>query len=418
MDGSCIVNGVSWFDDRGLPVNAHGGCVVEADKYYFFGEHKGDGANHFGGFSCYSSPDLTAWTFERMALPRQADGLLGPNRIGERPKVMRCPGTGEFVMFMHCDDDGYADPCVGYAMADEIAGEYRFRGPLLLDGEPVRKWDIGSYQAPDGTGYLLFHEGTILQLSPDYTSVVEVVCADVAPGGEAPVLFEQDGVYFFLFSGKTAWDSNDNHYFTAPALEGPWTPRGLFAPAGSLTHDSQATFVFRLPSGRPVHMGDRWSFPYQASAATYVWLPLTVQGTRLSIPRYWQAWDPVAETPVALEGDPLPMEFDATLPDESIEVPFRGTRVALVGHAAPDGGYARVEITDDDGAVLVSHVVGFYSLAPNDAVRFLSPELPPGEHRIRVKPLGVGPEFFQKSGRRLGSQDTRVRVDRIIVSSS
>lgn len=38
-------------------------------------------------------------------------------------------------------------------------------------------------------------------------------------------------------------------------------------------------------------MGDRWSYPHQASAATYVWMPMQVNGTKLSIPEYWQCWD-------------------------------------------------------------------------------------------------------------------------------
>lgn len=38
-------------------------------------------------------------------------------------------------------------------------------------------------------------------------------------------------------------------------------------------------------------MGDRWSYPHQASAATYVWMPLRVENTKISIPEYWQAWD-------------------------------------------------------------------------------------------------------------------------------
>ena len=38
-------------------------------------------------------------------------------------------------------------------------------------------------------------------------------------------------------------------------------------------------------------MGDRWSYPHQASAATYVWMPMQVDGTKLSIPEYWPSWD-------------------------------------------------------------------------------------------------------------------------------
>jgi len=61
--------------------------VEEGGRYYLFGEYKADEGNAFGGFACYSSLDLVNWTFERMALPVQPEGLLGPDRIGERPKV-------------------------------------------------------------------------------------------------------------------------------------------------------------------------------------------------------------------------------------------------------------------------------------------------------------------------------------------
>lgn len=54
-------------------------------------------ANAFPGFSCYSSDDLVNWKFERVVLPMQSNGILGPDRVGERVKVMKCPSTGEYV---------------------------------------------------------------------------------------------------------------------------------------------------------------------------------------------------------------------------------------------------------------------------------------------------------------------------------
>jgi hypothetical protein len=111
-----IVNGIPWFDDRGNIVNAHGACIVEeGGKYYLFGEWKSDETNAFPGFSCYSSDDLVNWKFENVVLRVQKDGILGPNRVGERVKVMKCPSTGEYVMYMHADDMGYKDPHIGYA---------------------------------------------------------------------------------------------------------------------------------------------------------------------------------------------------------------------------------------------------------------------------------------------------------------
>ena len=124
-----IINGVPWTDDHGKPVNAHGACIVEENgKYYLFGEWKSDTTNAFPGFACYSSTDLVNWKFERVALPLQKEGLLGPNRVGERPKVMRCPKTGEYIMLAHTDDMRYKDPQVGLAVAKEITGPYTFIG--------------------------------------------------------------------------------------------------------------------------------------------------------------------------------------------------------------------------------------------------------------------------------------------------
>jgi beta-xylosidase len=90
VSAQTIYNGIPWFDNNGNIVNAHAACIVEdGGWYYLFGEYKSDTVNVFTGFSCYSSDDLVNWQFERIVLPQQKDGLLGPNRVGERVKVMK-----------------------------------------------------------------------------------------------------------------------------------------------------------------------------------------------------------------------------------------------------------------------------------------------------------------------------------------
>lgn len=143
---SIIRNGIPWFDDRGNIVNAHGACIVkEGGRYYLFGEWKSNDSNAFSGFSCYSSENLVNWKFENVVLPMQKDGILGSNRVGERVKVMKCPSTGEFVMYMHADNMGYKDPHVGYATCKTIAGDYEFKGPLLYGGKPIRRWGLWGF---------------------------------------------------------------------------------------------------------------------------------------------------------------------------------------------------------------------------------------------------------------------------------
>lgn len=149
---------------------------------------------------------------------------------------------------------------------------------------------MGVFQDEDGKGYLLIHHGPIYRLSDDYLSV-DTMIANVSGMGESPAMFKKNGMYYLLTSNLTSWERNDNYYFTATNIAGPWKKQGAFCPEGTLTWNSQSTFVLMLPDGTPMYMGDRWSYPHQASAATYVWMPMKVDGEKLSIPSYWRSWN-------------------------------------------------------------------------------------------------------------------------------
>ena len=432
-----IHNGIPRFDDRGNIVNAHGACIVEeGGRYYLFGEWKSDESNAFPGFSCYSSNDLVNWKFEKVVLPMQKDGILGPNRVGERVKVMKCPSTGEFVMYMHADNMNYKDPHVGYATCKTIAGDYEFHGPLLCDGKPIRRWDRGTFQDTDGTGYLLIHHGIIYRLSNDYRSAETKIVDGLKNSGESPAMFKKGGLYYMLFSNLTSWEKNDNFYFTAPSMEGPWTRQGLFAPEGELTYNSQTTFVFPQVCEKdvvPMFMGDRWSYPHQASAATYVWMPLQVDGEKLSIPEYWEAWDQKTVQPAnslangqkishklikfsnRAEWKEQNHQFSSNKKNSQLVVPFKGSKVAIIGETNPSGGYARVRILNDKQKEVYNSLVDFYSKSSSKGTRFISPELKKGDYTLIVEVTGIIPEWFKKNGERFGSSDCYVMVNDMVV---
>lgn len=432
-----VNNGIPWFDDRGEIVNAHGACIVEENgRYYLFGEYKSDKSNAFPGFSCYSSDDLVNWKFERVVLPMQSSGILGPDRVGERVKVMKCPSTGEYVMYMHADDMNYKDPHIGYATCSTIAGEYKLHGPLLYEGKPIRRWDMGTYQDTDGTGYLLLHGGIVYRLSKDYRTAEEKVVSGVGGShGESPAMFKKDGTYFFLFSNLTSWEKNDNFYFTAPSVKGPWTRQGLFAPEGSLTYNSQTTFVFPLKCGEdtiPMFMGDRWSYPHQASAATYVWMPMQVDGTKLSIPEYWPSWDVDKLKPVnplrkgktvdlkkitfSKEADWKVEEgrISSNVKGSTLSIPFTGSCVAVMGETNCHSGYARMNILDKKGEKIYSSLVDFYSKANDHATRFKTPQLTEGEYTLVIEVTGISPTWTDKTKRIYGSDDCFVTITDIV----
>ncbi|MDL2309572.1 family 43 glycosylhydrolase [Parabacteroides sp. OttesenSCG-928-B22] len=433
---NAIHNGIPWFDDRGNIVNAHGACLVEDNgRYYLFGEYKSNGVNAFFGFSCYSSDDLVHWTFERVALGVQPDGLLGPQRIGERVKVMKCPTTGEYVMYMHCDDMKYTDPHIGYATSPTINGEYTFHGPLLHEGEPIRRWDMGTFQDTDGTGYLLIHHGIIYRLSDDYRSAAAIAAKDIKEAGESPTILKKGGIYYLLSSNLTSWERNDNKYHTATQMEGPWTLQGLFCPEGTLTHNSQCSFVLPVVRGNDtihMYMGDRWSFPNQSDAATQVWIPMQAEGHTLSIPEYWEAWDfqSLQQVDPLIGGKKIDKkkyifarkedwsmnekQVASNVKESYLEVSFKGRRFALVGESNSAGGYAKVYILDEKGATVHASLVDFYSKVSDQAVRFMSPQLPEGKYTARVEITGIIPEWFKKNGDRFGSSDCFVTISDVV----
>lgn len=437
---SVIWNGVPWFDQDGNVVNAHGACIVrEGDVYYLFGEYKTNDENRYNGFSCYSTYDFEDWKFEGMALAPDAGGLLGPGRIGERVKVVRSASTGKYVMLMHTDNLTYSDPCIGVAVCDTINGSYTFAGPLLYKGEKIRKWDMGTFVDDDGTAYLLTHEGNIYRLNAECTEAEELVAEEIAPGGESPAMCRHQGKYYIMFSDKTSWERNDNYYLTAETIAGPWTAKGLFCPRGSLTYNTQCSYIFDCQTGDrgvKMYLGDRWSYPRQASSATLVMLPLEFEDGNMRISRYMQAWH-IADMGEWQEPDIRPFEFRSDTKGRGDQMTFDvcgagtvsgfdlapasgrrahdsasvfGSRVCLLGTASDRGGYCRVEIKDKEGRIVNEAVIDFYSAVPMKGIRYVSPKLKRGEYTLCVTVLGESGEWFKKDGTRFGSKGCCVDI--------
>jgi hypothetical protein len=437
-----IYSGIPWFDDKGNIVSAHGACVVkDQDTYYFFGERHTDTSNAFSGFNCYSSIDLYNWKFERIALPVQPSGKLGPNRVGERPKVMKCPATGEYVMYVHVDTLGYIDQYVGYATAKKITGPYTFHGPILFNRKPIYKWDMGTFQDKDGSGYVLIHGGDIYKLSDDYKSISEQVNKDMTPGFESPAIFRKDSIYYFLGSNLTSWERNDNYYYTATSLKGPWTRRGLFCSPGTLTWNSQTTFVLPIEGSKEttyMFMGDRWAFPKQASAATYVWQPLTISGTSISIPTYVDAWQintSIGEAKSVTVGkktigntDKQFITYSGKWQQDSLSVMssdekdaffsvrFKGTQIGFYGVACPSGGYAHVVLQNKKGKTILSSTVDMYCKYATQTLKFLSPALKKGNYILIVTVMGEHGNWSDKRKNIYGSTGNFVSLNKIVIN--
>ena len=445
-----IYSGSPWYDDLGSSVNAHGGQILyDNGRYYWVGERRKDNDNSFGGFNLYSSTDLMNWRFERLILPVQPSGILGPNRIGERPKIMKSPSTGEYVLYMHTDNISYTDPNIGYATSATINGSYSFRGPLLYNGSAIKMWDMGVFQDTDGSAYLLVHGGNVYRLASDYRSATSKIVSNFARGVESPAVFKVGGTYFWLGSRSTSWERNDNVYYTASTLRGPWTSRGRFAPAGALTWNSQTTSVFpiRGSSGTTyMFMGDRWAFPLN-SRATYVWQPLTVSGTSISLPTYQESWKvnttagtwSVVNSPGTVVDDTVygagNNQFDysgtwmhtsgagyngteskSRAAGNAVSIRFTGTQIRLYGTSNKNQGYATVALLDSNNATVATATLDFYSktLTSNE-LKYVSPLLTTGTYTLRMTVSGSHGNWTDKAGNVYGSTDNYVAIDRAVI---
>jgi Glycosyl hydrolases family 43 len=284
-----ITPGTAWKDTQGHAIQAHGGGMIKVGStYYWFGEDKtGErkGASPFLNNTCYSSTDLAHWKFERNVLSRQSSGDLGPGRVIERPKVIFNQATQQYVMYMHVDDGPHTITKVGVATSPTVCGAYTYRGSFKPQGNI--SLDIGLFVDDDASAYLISDTRTkglrIYRLSADYLTVVGTVA--VLAQLESPALFKQNGRYYLLTSHRTGWNTNDNVYSTATSLSGPWSSWKLFAPSGSKTFNSQTTFVLPVTGSQAttyMFMGDRWR-PDSLGTSPYIWLPLTVKGTSVSM---------------------------------------------------------------------------------------------------------------------------------------
>lgn len=279
--------GELWPDTNGIPINAHGGGILEdRGTFFWFGEHKLEGTagnKALVGVHVYSSQDLYNWKDEGIALSVSDDPESDITRgcILERPKVIHNPATGKYVMWFHLElkQSGYASARTGVAVADRPTGPYTFirsfrpnagvwpqNAPeeqkqllsaeeldyvasLGMVGGPVPNYptdlvfrrdfpggqmarDMTLFVDEDGAAYHLHaseDNGTlhISQLSDDFLSP-RGRYSRFFPGRfhEAPSIMKHQGVYYLITSDCSGWAPNPARLSRADSIWGPWTELG------------------------------------------------------------------------------------------------------------------------------------------------------------------------------------------------
>lgn len=386
---SSIHSGVPWFDTDGQFINSHGAGILKVGSlYYMVGEKRdnngfpimGDLETHFIGLSLYSSQDLVNWKHLEDPLDPMENSEISSQSIVERPKLVFNKANNEYLIFMHTWDK-FGN--VGIATSSKVEGPYHYQGVLKFDnGNPVLGGDLGVFVDTDGTAYLLETNGAVYQLSKDYkTALSKPLARPLAIDSlESPVMFQCGGIYYYVASRMHWWHHGDNLYATANSVQGPWSPHGAICPNGTMTWNSQATFVqpvIGCQTNSAIYMGDRWSDGNWTSGVN-VWQPLMINGTELSLPSYhpeWKvdltagAWKEVPDL-----GKPGVLQSNAT----GWQMAFQGSRARLYGKVSHQAGILGVTLYDETGKPLGAETtVDLYTDGPDqeNALVYVTPVL-------------------------------------------
>lgn len=309
-----IKPGNTWNDTSGSSINAHGGCVVYHDGYYYwFGEQRS--TNKSDGISCYRSKDFYSWTKMSRAVSPTGSKTdenrdIASGRTLERPKVIYNEKTGKWVMWIHWENgDDYGQAKVAVCTADKVEGPYKLSDVFRPNGCDSR--DQTLFLDTDGKAYHIYstnmNSNTNCEcLSEDFLTPLEGYSVQLKGRRyEAAAIFKAGETYYGLFSGCTGWNPNPGRFMWTYDLMGEtWqAPADFKASDGSTginfcvdnnkntSYQSQSNFVFAVPGKDKcfVYMGDRWSSS-NIQSSKHIWLPLSVRSGYPTV-RWYDEWN-------------------------------------------------------------------------------------------------------------------------------
>jgi hypothetical protein len=289
-----IQNGVFWNDTSGKRIEAHGaGLILVGDTWYWIGEDKSANSGTFKAVNAYASKDLGSWQFRNAIITtKTSTDLAASGRIIERPKVIHNDTTNQYVMWLHWDGNNYADAEAGVFTSPTVDGNYTLVSHFRPNNNMSR--DDTLFKDDDGKAYFVSAANEnadlmLYELSDDYLTIKRQVMKLTSAKREAPAMFKQGGRYYIITSAATGWDPNQAQYFSAAAIDGPWT--SLTNLGDSTTYDTQSAYVIPVQGTQTttyIYAGDRWQDPDLVSSK-YIWLPLKISGTSLALD-YYDTW--------------------------------------------------------------------------------------------------------------------------------
>lgn len=280
-----ITNGPLWKDTDGNDIQAHGaGFLYYEGRWYMVGEDRSD--QWHPDVNMYSSTDLVNWRFENKIIENGVTHPdLGTTRFIERPKLMRCPSTGQFVVWCHWEQGNYGASEAAVFYSNTINGDYTFHWA----GRPmgIKSRDCNVFVDNDGTGYFISttSENTdlgLFRLSNDYLSVVDHTVLFDQGYREAPAIVRLGNTYYMISSGLTGWDPNQAKLATSTSLTSGWS--SLTNIGNSTAFDTQAASILTIQGSQKttyLYVGDRWMDPGLPESKTIIF-PISFSGNSMN----------------------------------------------------------------------------------------------------------------------------------------
>ena len=307
-----LCNKTQWKDTEGIPIQCHGGMILEYQgTYYWYGENKAgktsflSGCNRvdFLGISCYSSTDLLHWKNEGIVLSpvQQTKHDLHPSQVVERPRVLYHADNQEFIMWLHIDRPDYTLAAAGLAVSSSPTGPFSYKGHFF-PAERADTRDFTLFQEENGNAWLVHSSDwnktlQFSRLTPDYKGFTgEYARALTDQSREAPAITCQNEKYYMVTSGCTGWAPNSALYAVSSHICSGWKliDNPCTGPDYRQTFYGQGTCLF-IAEEQLFWLIDHWN-EHDLGASTYSILPVHINGEYMEIPWQDQFISPITKT--------------------------------------------------------------------------------------------------------------------------
>ncbi len=285
-------------DVTGNIIDAHGGCLQFFNgRFYLYGTAYGTNHDSLAlncPFRVYSSPDLGNWTFEGELLKEP------PNGIYTRPSVVFNPNTRKYVLWYNWFSklwDGQA----GVAVSDSPVGPFKIVN-LNAHLAGVCPGDGSLFVDDDGTSYYIYTamgEGyavRVERLTPDFLDSTGKTSNILARGGEAPVIFRRNTIYYAL-CGPLCPDcpyGSEVEVFTSSSPLGPFTMK----PSSNINHRPDAGGITNLPTGNTMSNRPGNGIPMESTQGVALQIHPEHSAPTVPAQQTWVAKIPTAGEPV------------------------------------------------------------------------------------------------------------------------